>query len=136
MEISSLLSKEAAGGGYYEWNSQLEEWSTEASTSTASEFLVHDDIRVPYSDEVDLGINEMWATVGDWVSTSLMRKVSSSSKTMRSTRFGMQMAPPSSVLATELAKLGTGFEHPMKPTSSTPASKYQPTNSSMKSGDC
>jgi hypothetical protein len=56
LEISSILSKDAAGGGTYEWNSQLEEWGSEPSTSTASEFLVHDDLRVPYSDELDLGV--------------------------------------------------------------------------------
>ena len=33
LEISSLLSKESAGGGTYEWNSQLEEWDDEPSTS-------------------------------------------------------------------------------------------------------
>ncbi len=57
LEISSLLSKEAAGGGNYEWNSQLEEWSDEPATSVASEFLVHDDIRVPYSDEISMGVD-------------------------------------------------------------------------------
>ena len=56
IEIADLLAKGNNGGGYYDWNAQAGDWSDTASYSFASSFLVHDDLKVPHSDEIDLGV--------------------------------------------------------------------------------
>jgi len=57
LEIADLLSKENGGGAWYPWADQAGDWSDTASYGFGSEFLVHEDLRVPYSDEFDVGLN-------------------------------------------------------------------------------
>ncbi|MDG1481390.1 MAG: TonB-dependent receptor [Myxococcota bacterium] len=59
LEISSLLAKSQGGYDIYDWDARAEQWSdTPSSGSAADLFLVHDDLRTPYSDEFDIGVEK------------------------------------------------------------------------------
>ncbi len=57
LEIADILSKGTNGGGYYDWDSEAGAWSDNPSYSFASSFEVHDQLRMPYSDEFSAGLN-------------------------------------------------------------------------------
>ena len=56
LEIADLMSEEVGGYAYYNWDEQTDDWSNTSSFSVADEFLSHDDLVTPYSDEFDIGI--------------------------------------------------------------------------------
>ena len=56
LEISSLLAKQDGGYSAYAWDERTGDWSESPSFSVASQFLQHDDLKTPYSDEFDLGL--------------------------------------------------------------------------------
>lgn len=55
LEIGSLLSR-GQGGGYYNWDEAAGTWASEPFFSFADSLLMHDDLRVPRSDEWDIGL--------------------------------------------------------------------------------
>ena len=66
LEISSLLAKSQGGYDVYDWDGRTGDWSeTPSSGSTADLFLVHDDLKTPFSDEFDIGferdLGDGWA---------------------------------------------------------------------------
>lgn len=60
LEISSLLGKRQGGYSVYGWDDRANDgaggWSDTPQYSVASQFLVHDDLRTPFSDEFDIGV--------------------------------------------------------------------------------
>ncbi|MFT4976605.1 MAG: hypothetical protein ACI8S6_002510 [Myxococcota bacterium] len=56
LEISSLLGKTQGGYSVYGWDDRNESWSESPQYTVASQFLVHDDLRTPFSDEFDIGL--------------------------------------------------------------------------------
>ena len=62
LQVSDLLRQRSQGYGVYNWDAQANDWSEEASSSGASTFLAHDDMRAPTSDAYDLGVTR---AIGD-----------------------------------------------------------------------
>lgn len=56
LEISSILAKGVNGVQVFDWSAQDDDWSTTPSYSAESDFLQHDDLLVPVSDEIDIGL--------------------------------------------------------------------------------
>ncbi len=56
LEVASVLAKDTNGGGYYSWDEDAGDWSADPYYAFADSLLVHDDLKVPHSDEVDLGV--------------------------------------------------------------------------------
>ncbi|MFM2245236.1 MAG: hypothetical protein RL071_1310 [Pseudomonadota bacterium] len=57
LSVSSILARGLNGGGYYNWDSQAGDWSSEPSYAFADSFLKHSDLQTPVSDEFDLGVS-------------------------------------------------------------------------------
>lgn len=55
--VSGILNKNPSGSSVQNWDGRENEWSTADSSSTSSTFLKADDLRNPYSDELDLGLS-------------------------------------------------------------------------------
>lgn len=53
--ISDLLQKESQGGAGYYWDGEAGDWETEPAYEWSGQFLAHDDLRNPYSDEINVG---------------------------------------------------------------------------------
>lgn len=62
LEIAEIMAKGNNGAGYYSYNANLGEWDADPYLSFADEFLLHNDLVTPYSDEFDVGIER---DVGD-----------------------------------------------------------------------
>lgn len=56
LEVSSVLAKSQGGYSVYGYDDRIGDWSETPQYSVASQFLVHDDLRTPFSDEFDIGI--------------------------------------------------------------------------------
>ncbi len=56
LELAGTLLSQSQASNYYAWDPVTEEYSTTPFFSTSSEFLSHDDLQSPYSDEFDVGI--------------------------------------------------------------------------------
>lgn len=56
LSVSSILARGLNGGGYYPWDSEAGDWSSEPNYSFADSFLKHPDLKTPVSDEFDIGI--------------------------------------------------------------------------------
>lgn len=59
--LSDLLQKESQGGGGYAWDEEAQDWADEPQYSWSSQFLAHDDLRNPYSDEFNIGYSRQVA---------------------------------------------------------------------------
>ena len=62
LELSGTLLAQSQAVNYYPWDPKTGDWSTTPFFSVSSEFLSHDDLQAPYSDEFDVGIER---DVGD-----------------------------------------------------------------------
>jgi hypothetical protein len=59
LSISDILAKEQGGYAAYGWDERTEDWSTDAQMEVGEDgFLVHGDLKTPYSDEIDFGITQ------------------------------------------------------------------------------
>lgn len=56
LEVSSVLSKSQGGYSVFGYDDRAGDWSETPQYSVASQFLVHDDLRTPFSDEFDIGV--------------------------------------------------------------------------------
>ena len=54
--VSDLLRQRSQGVSVYNWDEQNDGWSDQASQSSASTFLAHDDLNAPTSDSFDFGV--------------------------------------------------------------------------------
>ena len=70
LEISDLLAQRDAGYAVYDWDDRAEDWSENPSYSVASQFLRHDDLRTPYSDEFDVGLAQ--DVGGGWMVSAVL----------------------------------------------------------------
>jgi hypothetical protein len=62
LSVADLLKDLDGGWGYYGWDEETQDWSTEATFAVNDTFLKADGLQVPYSDEFDLGVTRQ---VGD-----------------------------------------------------------------------
>jgi outer membrane receptor protein involved in Fe transport len=62
LEIGSILSRGTNGGGYYNWDAEAGDWAADPYYAFADSFEVHDQLRVPFSDEFSAGLSR---DVGD-----------------------------------------------------------------------
>lgn len=56
LEIGSILSRGTNGGGYYNWDAEAGDWAADPYYAFADSFEVHDQLRVPHSDEFSAGV--------------------------------------------------------------------------------
>jgi outer membrane receptor for ferrienterochelin and colicin len=57
LELSGILLSQSQASNYYAWDPVAGAYQTTPFFSTSSEFLSHDDLQAPYSDEFDVGIH-------------------------------------------------------------------------------
>lgn len=57
LQVGDILAKDLGGYASYSWDDRTNDWATSPNSEVGSDgFLVHDDLKTPYSDEYDLGI--------------------------------------------------------------------------------
>jgi outer membrane receptor for ferrienterochelin and colicin len=57
LAVADLLHQKSQGYSLYTWDTDTNDWSTEPSYSYATSNPIHDDLKNPWSDEVDLGLS-------------------------------------------------------------------------------
>lgn len=56
LEVTGLALNKSTGYGVYSWDDETGDWGTEPSQTSSSTFLVHDELRSPSSDEINVGV--------------------------------------------------------------------------------